>query len=160
MYENISSVRLIRDCCCQWNEQWVTKAAENHEGSGKWYLYGLVIVSLLLICGSISMIGVMFWQFGGQHSSECQEPVTIISLTLVMSFFALMMQIFVDEHYSLLTSAIVIAYATYICYEAVSIYPVRACNPTLSTNYQILQQIIGMIILFVSLMWTTRSSSK
>ena len=103
------------------------------------------------------MIGVMFWQFG---QPGCHDTQVVISLTLILSLFALIFQMFVNESYSLMTSSIVFAYATYVCYAAVSIYPENSCNPTLANGYQILQQAVGMTILFLSMVWTTYSSSK
>jgi hypothetical protein len=50
------------------------------------------------------------------------------------------------------------AYATYICYSAVTLNPDDQCNPTLSSGYQTLSAAIGMGITVVSLTWTMHST--
>jgi hypothetical protein len=49
------------------------------------------------------------------------------------------------------------AYATYICYAAITLNPNTSCNPTISTRYQTVSEVIGMFILVLSLTWTTYS---
>ena len=76
-------------------------------------------------------LGVMFWQFSG-----CSDSLAIMIITLLLSIIATIIQIFVSDVGSVLTSAIVAGYATYVCYSSVTLNPDATCNPTLQTGYQ------------------------
>lgn len=78
----------------------------------------------------------MFWQFSG-----CTNSAVILSLTLVLSLLATSLQLFVTEEGSVLTSAIMTGYATYVCYSAVTLNPDYSCNPTLQSGYQTLSTV-------------------
>ena len=60
-----------------------------------------------------------------------------------------------NEEYSLLASATMTLYATYVCYSAVTLNPDESCNPTLSTDFQTLSSAIGMAITVISVTWAT-----
>jgi hypothetical protein len=149
---------VLIDFTYTWNERWV-RFSEEHDGDsgGKCWLTGLIVISFLLFAGSLSVIGVMFWQFSGP---ECADSNAILSLTLILPFLATMMQLFASSEGSILTSAIITAYATYICYSAVILNPKDVCNPTLSTGYQTVSQGIGMGITVLSMTWATRTAGK
>ena len=97
----------------------------------------------------------MYWQFDG-----CNDNIVIISLTLILSVIATTIQVFFSDEGSILISAIMTAYATYVCYSSVSLNPNLSCNPTISTSYQTLSTVIGLVILVISMLWTTYNSSK
>ena len=118
-------------------------------------MLGLVLICFLLFAGSISAIGLMYWQFSG-----CMDNSAIISLTLIFSILVTAFQIFWNEEYSLLTSAIMVVYATYVCYSAVSLNPESSCNPTLATSFQGLSAGIGMTFAVLSITWATYAAGK
>jgi hypothetical protein len=152
----VSQQVILLDFAYTWNEQWVRWSEEaDAEGSGnaRAWLVGLVVVSLTLFAGSLAVIGVLFWQFQG-----CPDSTAIISLTLILSVVVTVFQLFVSDDGSLLTSSIMTAYATYICYSAVILNPNTACNPTLSTGYQTISKGIGIGILILSLAWATHTT--
>lgn len=102
------------------------------EADGGNFWYGVVLVSaIFMYCGSFSAIGVMFWQFLG-----CDSNAVILSLTIILSVGSTLIQIFASDNGSILTSAIMTCYATYICYSSVTLNPDGQCNPTISTSYQ------------------------
>lgn len=122
---------ILLDVAYCWNERWLEYAGEDH--SQPIWLVGLLVISTVLIAGSIAAIGLMFWQFAG-----CPETDVILSLTVVLCFIAAMLQLFFTEHGSILTTAIMCSYAAYVAYSAVSINPEEKCNPTLNSGYQTL----------------------
>lgn len=142
---------ILLDFAYCWNESWVAKAEK--DGTQKWYII-LLVTSFILIAGSISAIGIMYWQFG-----NCSSSLVIISLTIILPVIALCFQVFVSEHGSLLTSAVLISYCTYICYSAITLNPDETCNPSISTSYQTLSSAIGMGLTVLSLLWTTKTTS-
>ena len=144
---------ILIDFAYTWNELWKQSAEYASERQNNTKLIALAVASILAIMGSISAMGVMFHYFAG-----CASTSTIISLTLVLSLLAITFQLFINNQGSLLTSAIMTAYSTYICYSAISLNPKRECNPTISTDYQNVTEGVGMTILVLSLIWTTRNT--
>lgn len=147
---------ILIDFAYTMNERMITFAeADTSENRGnKWYII-ILLISFFLFAGSLSAIGVMYWQFHG-----CSSNNVIISLALVFSFIATICQVFFSEEGSLLTSAIITVYSTYICYSAITLNPYSSCNPTISTSYQTVSTAIGLAILVVSISWATYSALK
>ena len=144
---------ILIDAAFTWNELWKESAEYASERQNNTKLLALAVASILTIMGSIAAMGVMFHYFAG-----CASNNTIISLTLVLSLLAISFQLLIKNQGSLLTSAIMTAYSTYICYSAISLNPNSQCNPTISTEYQNVTEGVGMTILVLSLMWTTRNT--
>lgn len=152
-YLIIQQIILI-DFAYFWNDKWVKWSEEDVEhGYGNYWLAALLFIAFILIGGSISILGVMYWQF------DCSDTKVIISLTVVLCFIATMIQIFVSDEGSVMTSAIIIAYSTYVCYSSITLEPFPQCNPTISTGYQIVSQAIGMGLLIISLIWSSFEST-
>lgn len=145
---------ILIDASYVWNTLWVEYSGGDSESLSLW-LMGLITISFFLFAGSISAIGVMFWQFTG-----CAENNAIISLTLCLCTVATLIQVFLSTNGTLLTSAFVTAYCTFLCYSAVSLNPDPTCNPTIATSYQILTEIIGMTISVLSISYTTYSAVR
>jgi hypothetical protein len=91
----------------------------------------------------------MFWQF------SCPQNLAILSITVILCFVGTFYQLFMTDRGSLLTSAIMTAYATYLCYSAITLDPHSDCNPTLGSTSQNWSQIMGMALTAISLCWTT-----
>ena len=134
---------ILLDVAYSWNERWVAYATVDGEKGNK-YLYGIIVFSLILFSGSITVIGLLFWQF-----DQCASNNVIISLTLVLSFIATVVQLFFTDQGSLLTSAIMTAYATYVCYSSVTLNPDPYCNPTLNSGYQTISTVSHTVNLSV-----------
>lgn len=121
---------ILLDMAYSWNEKWVAYSTEDGE-KGQIWLNGILFFSAILFIGSFVCIGLMYWQFDG-----CSDNTAIISLSLVMPILATIIQVFFTDEGSILISAIMTAYATYVCYSAVSLNPETHCNPTIATSYQ------------------------
>ena len=140
------------DIAYNWNEFWVARSEASSNYS---WLYALVITSLFLFAAAISVMGLLFWQF---YKPDCTENDAVLILTVLLCTFVTMLQLFVSESGSLLVSAIVTAYCTYLCYSSLSLNPEAACNPTLSTRYQQASQGIGIALTIISLTYTAYST--
>lgn len=116
---------ILLDVAYTWNERWLDLGSDEN---GELYLYGLLGASGLLIGASYTAMGLMYWQF------TCTSSAAIISLNLIMCLGATLVQLFLTEEGSLLTSAVVTAYSTYLCYSAVSLSPSHSCNPTITAT--------------------------
>lgn len=144
---------ILIDLAYSWNELWVEYSGGREENN-KW-LIGLIVVSLFLYAAAFTVIGLLYWQFSG-----CPENDAIISLTLILVIAVTIFQLYVSDEGNLLTSSIIAAYATYLCYAAVSLNPDSECNPLIATSYQTLTEVIGICITIVSLSWTVFSAGR
>ena len=102
-----------------WNDSWVVKSdtAEAEEaGSGKKWLVAILVSCVILFTASIVGIVLLFVYFSGCPSNEA-----FISVTLVMSIIITAAQLIGGEA-SLLSSAVMTAYASYLCYIAGTCY--------------------------------------
>jgi len=142
---------ILIDLAHIWNEKWVSYSMSQDNQGNNCYLIGLVVISLFMYAGAIVALIFMFNTF------DCAENEVILSLTVIFSFLATFYQLFLTSRGSLLTSAIMVLYSTYICFSSISLNPRAMCNPTLGTSSQNWSQVMGMALTAISLSWTTYS---
>mmetsp|Transcript_18501 Transcript_18501/g.26620 ORF Transcript_18501/g.26620 Transcript_18501/m.26620 type:complete len:460 (+) Transcript_18501:228-1607(+) len=142
---------ILIDLAYNWNESWVEKAdrAEVDEGlgQGKKWLIAILVSCAILYIASIAGVSLMYVFFSG-----CTANTAFISVTLGMSLIVTAVQL-TGEDSSLLTSAVITAYSTYLCYTAVSRNPNGVCNPRLGDE-DVLGIIFGIGLSLLSLAWT------
>jgi len=100
----------------------------------------------------------LFIQFG--HSG-CPAQQTLISLTLIITIILTIISCTkIAPHGTLLTSSVVTAYATYLCYSALASHPDGQCNPfaTRDTN-SISDMLIGLLVAAISMAATAWSAT-
>lgn len=142
---------ILVDIAFNWNEAWLNRSdqaeLEEGPGNGKKWLAAILASCGVLYVASLAGIIIMYIHFGG-----CATNDAFISITLVMAVLCTVVQLTKSETGSLLTSACMTLYATYLCGAAVSKNPDAACNPKLgeTSTWSI---IIGLLIAFISLMW-------
>ncbi|CAN0319945.1 unnamed protein product [Pylaiella littoralis] len=137
------------------NDGLVAKANQHGEDSeeGKPYLYVLLAASGVLYAGSLSAIGAMFHYFRG-----CAANELVMSLTLILAVAVTGLQLIGGEG-NLLVSAFVTAYATFLCFSAVSKTPTADCNPFVGEgNVGVL--LIGIGLTVLSLFWVTLNAAR
>lgn len=145
----IQQVILI-DMAYNWNESWVEKSneCESREwGSGKPWLRAIVASSVMLYLGSITGVILLYKYFSGCGGNEA-----VIALTWIGIVIMTVVQL-TGEEGSLLTTAVISAYSTYIAYATVSKNPNAVCNPTLG-NDDVWGIAVGMFLTLISLSWT------
>lgn len=104
---------IILDLAFNWNDSWVEKSnsAETEEMQQRWL--GAILASCaILFVGSLVAIALMFVYFGG-----CLINQVFISLTLIFGIVLTGVQLSGEEG-SLLSSACIMAYGTYLCLTA------------------------------------------
>jgi len=141
---------ILIELAYNWNESWVLRSeeAEMEElGSGKKWLGAILASCGLMFTGSLTVIVLLFVYFKG-----CPENEAFISITLIMSVIITAAQLFSEEG-SLLASAVITAYATYLALTAVTKNPNGACNPALGGN-DVLGITLGVGFTIMSLAWT------
>mmetsp|Transcript_3512 Transcript_3512/g.10103 ORF Transcript_3512/g.10103 Transcript_3512/m.10103 type:complete len:229 (-) Transcript_3512:264-950(-) len=140
-----------------WNEtvvSWADASYDNFVGS-RWLL-SLVISSFLLVVGAIVCTAFLFVYFG---PPGCQENQAAVSLALVLPLLSTVLQLTGDTG-SLLTSAVVWCYATFLCYSAVSSWPEEDCNPTFAMDHDPVSIVLGIGFILLSLAWTVGMASS
>jgi len=133
-----------------WNESWVAKSnqAEAEEpGTGQKWLAAILVSCGILFAATLTGVGLLFGYYG-----HCTTNNVFISLTLVLSVVATAVQLSGEES-SLLTSAILSVYATYLCFSAVSANPNQVCNPYYGKS-DAWNIAIGIGLTIISLAWT------
>lgn len=146
---------IIIDLAYNWNDSWVEKSnqAESDEpGTGKKWLGAILASCAILYAGSIAAIALLYNFFSG-----CASNNAFITITLVMSVLVTGVQLSGEES-SLLTSANIVAYATFLCYTAVAKNPNADCNPNLG-ELDGLGIALGVGITLLSLAWTAYSKT-
>jgi len=119
------------DIAYNWNDGWVErsdKAEAEESGSGKKWLIAIIVSAASLFIASIVGWGLLFYYFGG-----CSTNTAFISITVILSIAVTSAQLTGTEG-SLLASSLITAYATMLCYNAVSKNPNPECNPFLKTD--------------------------
>ncbi|KAI2498883.1 Serine incorporator (Serinc) [Fragilaria crotonensis] len=140
---------IILDLAYNWNESWVEKSnkAETETDTKRWL--AAILASCVLLF-TITLVGIvlLFWKFTG-----CSTNNAFISLTLIFSIVVTALQLFASDEGSLLSSAVICTYGTYLCYTAVSKNPDGVCNPQLGQD-DVLGIVFGIGLSILSLGWT------
>lgn len=131
------------------NEAWVHKADTANAidpGTGKKWLIAILVTCGVLYIGSLVVLGFLFKLYSG-----CTSNTVFLSITIVFSIVITLAQLMGEEG-SLLTSAVITAYGTYLAFLTVSKNPNQECNPFLRDR-DILGIILGIGITLLSLTW-------
>lgn len=140
---------VIVDVAHNWNESWVEKAeeAEREEADGGKKWYGAILVSCFLLFGV--WLGLIIWMF--IDFTDCPENTAFVSLTLILPVIITIVQLTGQEG-SLLSSAMVAAWASWLCLSAVSKNPDASCNPRLG-NLDAFDITVGLGATILSAVW-------
>jgi len=101
--------------------------------SGNKYKGIMLVCSIVLILGSIAASGVMFSYF---PVAGCAINGVLNSTNLVLVLLHTAIAISpIAEHGSILTSSVVGAYTTWLCFSSLQSSPFAQCNPSLSQDH-------------------------
>lgn len=141
---------IILDMALDWNDSWVAKAdaAEAEEpGTGRKWLGAILFSCAALFTLSLIGLIIMFARFTG-----CGTNNAFISLTLILIIAITGTQMSGEEG-SLLASAAISLWATFLCYSAVAKNPAEACNPAVGEKDN-LGIVLSLGTTLISMMWT------
>jgi serine incorporator 1/3 len=126
-----------------------SNTADRDEGPGKGqkWLTAILVACIILLTATISLLLYTIIIFRG-----CGLNNTVMAVSVLLIFAIGVAQLSGDEG-SLLTTACVAAWASYLCYTAVSKNPDVSCNPN-SGEGSTLSMILGLAVTMMSLLWT------
>jgi len=144
---------ILIDVAYNWNDAWMEKSSAADDvdwGSGVFWLRSIIAATAGLFVASITGIVLLYVHFTG-----CWENTAVITLTLMGIVAIVLVQFLVPnvEGGSLLTTAVISAYATYLAYSVVSKNPNGVCNPSLGDN-DVGGIVVGLALTMISLAWT------
>ena len=118
----------------------------NEDGSANWQSMVMIIYTLLALSASVGIIiGSFFWFLGNSDSSEkCSLNLGIIISTIVMILVVFVL--WVREDSSVLTSALVNFWLTYLMWSGLASNPDAQCNTLLSSGWTTVLQIFSHLI--------------
>jgi serine incorporator 1/3 len=123
------------------------KAEQDEVGSGRKWLYAILLFCAIFFLGSIGALIYMFMEFTG-----CSTNNAFISLTLIFCIVLPSAQLTGNEG-NMLSVSCISAWAVFLCYTAVIKNPDTTCNPKAGESSPI-SIAYGLILTLISLSWT------
>jgi len=139
--------------------EWLIELDEKSENESccNWKM-GILVGAFLLYAASITMWALEGHYFGGEG---CAAQQALIALTVI--FCVLLSAVSCTKfcpHGTLLTSAIVTGYASYLCYSALASHPDATCNPfSKRQNSSFSDLAVGFVVFGVSMASTAWSAT-
>jgi len=150
-------ILLIIDFAYTWNETWLSYDEEADDDRCCGWKAAILVSSAILYLGSITAWVLLFVYFG---VSGCPAQQTVISLTIVLSLFLTAISCSkYAPHGTLLTSASVTAYSTFLAYSALASHPDEECNPMSSSGEETSGLVVGLIVAAVSMASTAYNAA-
>jgi len=151
----LMQILLLIDFGYGWNERWLQND-EASESNG-WKI-GILVSAAVLFIGSIAGWVLLYVQFG---HSDCPAQQALISVTLILTVILTIISCTkIAPHGTLLTSGVVTAYATYLCYSALASHPDTTCNPYANRDTNsILDMLAGLLVAAISMACTAWSAT-
>jgi len=140
-----------------WNEKWISYDEESDNDSFWGWKAAIVGSAAALFLGSLGAWIAMFLLFG---KDGCAAHQTIISLTIVMTVLLTIISCTkYAPHGTLLTSGVVTAYSTFLCYSALASHPNGHCNPFKSDpSNSWFDLVVGILVGVISIVVTASGS--
>jgi len=157
----LMQILLLIDFGYSWNESWLKydEACESESCVG-WRL-GILASAALLYIGSLAGWIVLYTSFG--HDG-CPAQQALISINLVVSVALTIVSCTkIAPHGTILTSAVVTGYTTYLSYSALASHPDSSCNPFAARDENsVADLLVGLLVAAISMAGTAMSvtSSK
>lgn len=170
----ISQVLILVDFGYTWNDDWYNKgekeASDGHDGCcqgccGGWGGQGnRYFGGILASCAGCYIFFITGISLLYTYYNLCSFNTTIITVTLLLVVILTVVQLTTPAEIggALLPAAVVTAYATYLCWSALSNNPDESCFPSEgigshSDNPGLLA--VGIMITGLSLAWTTNTAA-
>jgi len=155
----LMQILLLIDFGYTWNESWLAydEASDNDEGICGWRL---AVVFSALGMYALSLTGwVLLFVYFGHDGCPAQQTLVSVTLLLCLALTAASCSK-IAPHGTLLTSAVVTLYCTYLCYSALASHPDKDCNPFSETDMcSTWEMVFGLVVFAVSMASTAVSAT-
>lgn len=145
----VSQLVYFIDAAYSWNSYFADKAyGDLYDENRNWVALALMTCFFLMLTVAVSNILLFIFY------NHCTRQAVFITVTLLLIIVATVSQLNIqDADSSLVTSCIVSAYATYLCWSAVS---ADECNPEQERTQE--QTIFAFSVTAISLIWSSYSA--
>ena len=145
----VSQLVYFIDAAYSWNSYFADKAyGDLYDENRNWVALALMTCFFLMLTVAVSNILLFIFY------NHCTRQTVFITVTLLLIIVATVSQLNIqDTDSSLVTSCIVSAYATYLCWSAVS---ADECNPEQQRTQE--QTIFAFSVTAISLIWSSYSA--
>lgn len=149
-------ILLLIDFGYTWNEKWLEyEALGNCEGCCNWRL-AIISCSVFLY---LSALGMWIAQYAMFASEGCPAQTSLITLTLLVTVSLTIVSCSkLAPHGTILTSAVVTAYATFLCFSALASHPDPHCNPRANEGGPS-DLLVGLLVAGISIGVTANSAT-
>jgi len=110
---------------------------------------------LVLSAAALYVFSLVLWVLESNFfgPSGCGPQQTVIALTIILTLALSVVSCSkIAPHGTLLTSAIVTAYATYLCYSALAAHPNEQCNPFVHHDVNsVTDLLVGFVVFAISM---------
>lgn len=161
----VVQILLLIDFGYRCNE-WLVEMDEKSESEHPCWNWKMAIIAAAvgLYSGSIAMWVVVSNSFGKLQPSHtpdgsCAPQQVVISFTIILTIaLSIVSCTKIAPHGTLLTSAVVTIYASYLCYSALASHPDANCNPWAGrTDGSVTDLLVGFLVFAVSMASTAWS---
>lgn len=151
-------ILLLIDFGYSWNETWL-RYDEACESESCWGWRAAIIGSSASLYILSLVIWVLLYMNFGHDGCPAQQA--LISVTLVLTVALTIVSCTkIAPHGTLLTSAVVTAYCSYLCYSALASHPDQSCNPLIANNSNSWSDmLVGLLVAAVSMAGTAWSAT-
>lgn len=151
-------VVMLLDFGYTWNSTWLGYAEESGEDTFWGWKAAILFSAAALNLSSLGM-WIFFYNAFGQDGCPAQQ--TVISLTIILSLLWTVVSVSkFAPHGTLLTSSVITAYSTFLCYSALSSHPDDTCNPFKADPFDNWSDtIVGCLVAAICLVMAARTAT-
>jgi len=156
----LMQILLLIDFGYSWNETWLEYDEKNEcEGSCCGWKTAILICSGSMYVASVVMWVLLYHWFGGDG---CGAQLTLTTMTIIVNVALTVISCTkVAPHGTILTSAVVTSYSTFLCYSALASNPDVHCNPLASGSMESSSDLmVGLLVAGISIAVTANSATN
>jgi len=155
----LMQILLLIEFGYSWNEKWLEYDERNEcEGTCCGWKTAIIVSAFGMYVGSIVLWVVMYLVFGKEG---CGAQLTLTSLTIIICVALTVISCTkIAPHGTLLTSAVVTLYSSYLCYSALASNPDKHCNPLAEGSMESASDLtMGLLVAGISIAVTANSAT-
>jgi len=155
----LMQILLLIEFGYSWNEKWL-EYEEKHECEGSCcnWKTAILISSVGMYSFALTLWIIMYAWFGKEG---CGAQLTLTTLTIIITVgLTIVSCTKIAPHGTILTSAVVTSYASYLCYSALASNPDKQCNPLATGSMESASDLLmGLLVAGISIAVTANSAT-